>query len=144
MIRSLQRILTVGLIVVFIILGIKAIQFFTKLAKTEKIESQPSSLSTLPDKLPGMPAYLEPELQKARERGAEGLRRFLREHYFEIKDPRLAEIELDYVVLVGLTDREEARRVLERIGKRITPESPVYKRYRALLKNYYPEKATSE
>jgi hypothetical protein len=89
-----------------------------------------------PGKLPGMPAHMEAGLDQARSEGASGLATWLSRNRFQVSDPRLAEIELDYVVLVGPTDRKEAKRALEHIGRRIKPDSPVYERYEQLQANY--------
>lgn len=89
-----------------------------------------------PGKLPGMPAHLEAELDEARRQGPQEILAFLARHRMEIRDPRLAEIQLDYVVLVGPGNRKEAKRMLEIVGARLTPDSPVYARYQALRKTY--------
>lgn len=89
-----------------------------------------------PGKLPGMPAHLEAGLDEARRQGAAGLASWLTRHRFQVRDPRLAEIELDYVVLVGPRDRAEARRVLEAVGGRLTPDSPMFERHRQLQRAY--------
>src|SRR5690349_2722795 len=61
--------------------------------------------------LPGLPASLESSLSAAEKRGAVGLRDWLSTYRIYVRDPRLAAIELDYVVLISHQDPAEARRI---------------------------------
>jgi hypothetical protein len=88
------------------------------------------------DQLPGLPSTLNGPLQTAEEHGVTALRDFLAGHGSEIKDPRRAWIELDYVVLAGASDAGEARRVFQKVQARLTPSSPVYNRMKQLEKTY--------
>ena len=86
--------------------------------------------------LPGMPAQLEDSYAAAKKHGAGSLMKWLNTYRRNIRDPRLAAIELDYVVLVGSQNTSEARRILVEIGKRITEDSPVYGRFKSLENAY--------
>jgi hypothetical protein len=86
--------------------------------------------------LPGLPESMEAALQAAEKRGAEGLRNFLRTYGPYVRDPRLASIELDYVVLVSRVDPAEARRVFKSVQERTPTFSPIYERVKRLEKNY--------
>lgn len=86
--------------------------------------------------LPGMVPQLEPILDAARQRGAEGLHQFLVKYGRTIADPRLASIELDYVVLVANENPAEARKTFARVKQRTPRESPVYARVKQLEKTY--------
>lgn len=88
------------------------------------------------DQLAGLPSNLESPLQTAEQHGASALKEFLTVHGKEIKDPRLAWIQLDYVVLVGASDRGEARLVFRKVEARVTDGSPVYSRVKELEKTY--------
>ena len=88
------------------------------------------------DELPGLPPKLRPALQAAQERGIVGLRDFLAAHGKEVADPRLAWIELDYVVVVAQSDPAAARKVFAQVKARLTPNSPVYSRMKQLEKTY--------
>ena len=89
-----------------------------------------------PTQLRGLPDSLETTLAEAERKGASGLRDFLTRYGKTIQDPRLAWIELDYVVLVGRTDVAEARRVFAKVKKRTEHSSPVYKRVQQLEKTF--------
>lgn len=86
--------------------------------------------------LPGMPPKLEPYLTNARARGAQGLHDFLLTYGRTISDPRLANIQLDYVVLVAHDDTAEARKIFAQVKSRTSPTSPVYPRVKLLEKTY--------
>ncbi len=86
--------------------------------------------------LPGLAASLEGPLEAARRQGATGLRQFLIRYGHTIKDPRLASIELDFVVLVARENPAEAKTVFARVEQRINSASPVYKRVEQLEKTY--------
>ncbi len=75
-------------------------------------------------------------MQAAEQHGAAGLREFLAAHGGQIKDPRLAWIELDYVVLAGESNPGEARRVFAKVRARLDSTSPVYSRLKQLEKTY--------
>lgn len=95
-----------------------------------------ASAKYAPGKLPGLPAEFEASFEDAKRKGPDGLRDWLRLRRSEIGEPRLTEIELDYVVLAGLGSPAEARRVLNGIKQRITPQSPLYKRFQQLDRAY--------
>ena len=88
------------------------------------------------DQLSGLPSKLVPALEAARQRGAAGLRDFLAAHGKEVADPRLAWIEVDYVVVVAPGDPAAARKVFAQVKARLTPNSPVYSRMQQLEKTY--------
>ena len=64
------------------------------------------------------------------------MKEFLAAHAKEIKDPRLAWIQLDYVILAGTSDTGEARLVFRKVQGRLTSGSPVYSRMKQLEKTY--------
>jgi len=88
------------------------------------------------DSLPGMPQSLEQTYQASRQRGITGLRDFLKEYGNSVSDPRLASIQLDYVLLVAPGNPAEARRVFALVKNRTQPDSPVYPRVQQLEKTY--------
>jgi hypothetical protein len=72
--------------------------------------------------LPGMPAAFEESLRAAQAGGHEGLAAWLKRYRPSIQDPRLAWIELDYVVLLNLKDRAAAVREFQRLKQRLPPD----------------------
>lgn len=86
--------------------------------------------------LPGMAPTLEGSLQAAQQQGASGLRQFLIRYGKTMSDPRLASIELDFVVLVARENPAEAKKVFARVKQRTSATSPVYPRVKQLEKTY--------
>jgi hypothetical protein len=103
----------------------------------DRAGTRPSAnVVTAPTTLPGSPAELEPSLQAAQKQGAAALKNWLKLYRPYVKDPRLAAIELDYVVLIGSTNPQEARQVFAAVKQRTAPSSPVYPRIQQLAKTY--------
>jgi hypothetical protein len=88
------------------------------------------------DSLSGMPQNLEQTYQASKQRGVTGIRDFLTEYGKTVSDPRLASIQLDYVVLIASSNPSEARRVFALVKGRVQPDSPVYSRVQQLEKTY--------
>ena len=86
--------------------------------------------------LPGLPANLEASLQAAQKQGVAGLKNWLNLYRPYVSDPRLAAIELDYVVLISSTNPQEARRLFAGVKQRTPANSPVYPRVKQLEKTY--------
>jgi hypothetical protein len=94
------------------------------------------SVSVGGHELPGMPPHLEPSLAQAHQGGAEELGKWLRQWGRQVQDPRLAWIELDYVVLLNLQSHKAARERFQQVQARIAPGSPVYDRLQKLASAY--------
>ena len=90
------------------------------------------------ESLPGLPQALEADLTKAKADGPKATKAFIERIKKSplVADPRLAWIEIDYVVAVSLQDPVEAKRTFREVKQRITPDSPVYKRIKELEKTY--------
>ncbi|HNQ90326.1 MAG TPA: hypothetical protein PKM73_17055 [Verrucomicrobiota bacterium] len=131
----MRHVLTVLLVATVIWLGLK----FNRYAK-ERIRSKPateeSGQAPAPGKMRGMAAALEPAFEEAKRGGPENLWKWIEQHRADLRDPRLADIELDYVVLVGGSNPAEARRVLASLEPRVQAASPVHKRFQQLKQTY--------
>jgi hypothetical protein len=84
------------------------------------------------DGLEGLPAQFEPSLQAAVSQGAPALKAWIERYRSYIRDPKLAAIELDYVVLVSRSNPAEAKRAFQAVKARVRPGSPVYDRVKRL------------
>jgi hypothetical protein len=91
-----------------------------------------------PRRLPGLPWQLDVKLSEAQQAGPEAFKRFVEQlrKYPDVKDPRLAWIELDYVVLISSTDPLKAKQIFYDVKKRTPEDSPIYPRIRQLSKTY--------
>ena len=91
-----------------------------------------------PDQLQGLPWQLIPKLQEAQRGGPAVFKRFIDscKLYPDVKDPRLAWMELDYVVMVSATDPIEAKKIFREVKKRTPTDSPIYPRIKSLESTY--------
>ncbi|MBI3850824.1 MAG: hypothetical protein HY298_11200 [Verrucomicrobia bacterium] len=133
----MTKVISVFVIVLVLYGGWELFLYWEKV-RDEKESSRKAATAAqvVPEQLPGMPYTLEPTLQAAQKGGAAGLKNWLRQYRSKVTDPRLAWIELDYVVLVARDDPAEARRVFAGVKQRTTPASPVYERVKQLEKTY--------
>ena len=105
-----------------------------KVQSIEKAEKQ----AIRGESLPGLPQALEADLTKAKADGPKATKAFIEriKKSTMVGDPRLAWIEIDYVVAVSLQDAVEAKRAFREVKQRVTQDSPVYKRVKELEKTY--------
>ena len=128
------------LIIVGVIWGVRGL--LQMYQQTEKKAAQGiDSTVALPPPVPsteltGLPPGLESGLAVAQREGPEALKKWLKSYRIHIQDPRLAAIELDYVVMVSRKDLPEARRVFAEVKGRVPASSPVYSRLKALERTY--------
>ena len=95
-----------------------------------------TAVAATPTALPGLPANLESSLQAAQKQGATGLKNWLKLYHPYVSDPRLAAIELDYIVLISSSNPQEARQLFAAIKQRTPTNSPIFPRIRQLEKTY--------
>ena len=88
------------------------------------------------DQLQGMPYELERTYKSAEQKGATGLKFFLKSYGDRLQDPRKAWIELDYCRELARENPAEAKRVFAEVKARTPATSPVYPRIKQLEKTY--------
>lgn len=125
----------------FIIVGMAGIRFAAYYrAVNEDVEQQNNRWDTPVAAVapydPGMPATLEPGLEQAKDKGAAELKTWLDQYRRFVKEPRLSEIELDYVLMVGRSNPPEARRAFASVARRNGTDSPHAERIAKLAKTY--------
>src|SRR5215510_79949 len=96
----------------------------------------PTTQHSAPGVLPGLPPSLESNLQASKKQGAGALKTWLKNYRSYVADPRLADIELDYVILLGSSNLPEARQVFSAVKQRTPTNSPVYPRIKKLESTY--------
>jgi hypothetical protein len=137
--NSFVKLLLAVVIIVGLGMGVYQIwEYWGKFKPNESSSSQSAAAAPIisDSSLPGLPPKLEPYLESARQRGAQGLHDFLLTYGKTIGDPRLGNIELDYVVLVAKDRPSEARKVFAKVKSRTSPTSPIYPRVKLLEKTY--------
>ena len=129
-------------IVIVVILGYGASKFYDYYQQVNKeSESQrqeAAAANVNPDQLSGLPWQLQPSLQKAQQEGPKAMKQWLdtNRRNRDLKDPRLAWIELDYALVMKGTDPVEAKRVFAEVKSRTAPDSPVYPRVKLIEKTF--------
>ena|SRR5213593_2661238 len=132
----MKALIAILIIVAAIFGGWKLLDYWDKVSTEREAKQQAANTPMDPTRLPGLPYQLEAPLQEATKKGAAGLKEWLEKvkHSPQVKDPRLAWIELDYVVLISRDNPAEAKRVFAEVKQRTPPESPVYPRIKLLEK----------
>ena len=132
----MKPLIAILIIVAALFLGWKLLEYWDEVGREREAKEQAANTQIDPKTLPGLPYQLEGPLEEAQKKGAAGLKEWLdkAKRSPQIKDPRLAWIELDYVVLISRENPVEAKRVFAEVKQRTPSNSPVYKRVKALEK----------
>ena len=126
-------------ILILALVGFGAFKLWEYWDATEQNKNKPDPIASLqPQNLQGLPQSLEQPLQDAQAKGPEAFLEFINNIKKSplVKDPRLAWIELDYVVMVAVKDPAEARKVFRKVKERTPTDSPVYARVKSLEKTF--------
>jgi hypothetical protein len=130
----LRHILGILILLGFFYLGK---QLYLKFQSYQEPPKQRESQAQVADgTLPGLHPSLEASLAAAKKQGVPGMRKWLRDYAGHVKDPRLAEIELDYVMMLTWRNPDEAKRIFQAVKARTPPSSPLYQRVKSLETNY--------
>lgn len=133
----MTKLISIAIVVILVFLGYRFFIYYEQVKNQEAEESQEAAAAlVVGDQLPGVPSELEEGLRAARTQGAAGLTNWLKAYSGLIQDPRKAWIELDYVVMIGRANPQQARRMFADIKERIPPSSPVYPRLQSLQRSY--------
>jgi hypothetical protein len=127
------------LIVVGVAFGGYKIWEYWDNVQQEREQKQNAPMTQIsPTSLPGLPQKMEQGLTEAEKGGPKALKAWLDKVKPSgvVKDPRLAWIELDYVLMITKDDPVEAKRIFRDVQQRIPADSPVAKRAKSLEKNY--------
>ena len=117
--------------------GYKVWEYWTQ-TDTDKPAAGQQTAEVQPQKLQGLPYQLEQPLQEAQQKGPDAYKEFIDKIKKSpiVKDPRLAWIELDYVVMIAGKNPAEAKRVFLKVKERTPPDSPIYPRIKSLEKTF--------
>ena len=131
----------IGILITLIVLigGYKLFEHWEAVKERRVLEQKEARRADLnPDTLPGMPWQLVQKLRDAQQAGPASVKNFIEycKRLPDVKDPRLAWIELDYVVMITSTDPVEAKKVFHEVKKRTPPDSPIIPRIKSMEKNY--------
>jgi hypothetical protein len=133
------------LLIIGALLGLKELHRYWEQVKVQQAARDrqstgaPAPSTPSPASVGGMPVLapgLEASLQEAKGQSPAALKIWIEKHRLYVQDPRLASIELDYVVLIGGRNYLEARKIFNAVKQRTPTNSPVYSRIQQLEKNY--------
>ena len=131
------------LVIVGLVYGARfLVSYYGGFKEKENPQTQTAPRAMSAEDLSGLPSTFETSLQNAEKAGTAELKRWLETYRKYVKDPRLAWIELDYVVMVSQQDPKEAKQVFQSVKQRISPSSSdpgtrfVYERIKTLEKTY--------
>lgn len=135
----MKQIITI-LLIIAAIWAAKEIKVYWETVKAKKLAEEGGAPATKTQgpasTLPGMPASLESSFQTAQRQGPTGVKTWLKSYRPYLSDPRLASIELDYIVLIGARNIKEAREIFAAVKQRTPTNSPIYPRIKQLEKTY--------
>lgn len=130
----MKALITLVLIVGFYLLGKTIFEGYQ--AHERKTNPQQQQKDAVANVLEGLPSQFEPSLAAAQAQGAPALKAWLAKYGQYARDPRLAEIQLDYVVLVSRTNPAEAKQFFQAVKQRTPKTSPLYERVKRLEPTY--------
>jgi hypothetical protein len=128
----------IALAVAFV--GFKVFVHWEKVKEKRVLEERAERGADIdPDQLPGLPQHLRDKVREVQQHGDPAVfKRFIDacKNYPDVKDPRLAWMELDYVVAISAINPIEAKKIFRAVKKRTPPDSPIMPRIRLMEKNY--------
>jgi hypothetical protein len=132
----MKPLIAIAIVVAALFVGWKMLDYWDQTAQERESKRQAANTQIDPRSLEGVPYQLEGPLDEAYKKGATGLKDWIEKakRSPQIKDPRLAWIELDYALKVAPSNPLEAKRVFAGVRDRTTPQSPIYPRVKALEK----------
>jgi hypothetical protein len=126
------------LIVIGVIFGGYKLWEYWDTTNENEGKAPPTTTQVSSEQLKGLPQKLEQSLQKAQKGGPKALKAWLDKTKPSgmVQDPRLAAIELDYVLMITKDDPLEAKRIFHEVKERTPTDSPLYPRIKGLEKTY--------
>jgi len=130
--------LIAALIIALFIFGSYELYSYYKTFEDEKVAKQKevAAKKVVPEQLPGMNYDLQQSLTAAQQAGPKAFANWLAAYGRYVQDPRLAWIQLDYVVAISRDDPAAAKKIFAAVKDRTPASSPVYPRIQELAKSY--------
>ena len=138
----MKALIVIIIIVCFVYAARFLVSYYGGFKEREAPQTQTVATAMRGEDLPGLPSTFETSLQEAEKASAAALKTWLETYRKYVKDPRLAWIELDYVVKVSQQDPKEAKQVFQSVKQRISSSSSdpgnrfVHDRIKTLEKTY--------
>lgn len=134
----MKVLISILIVLAVVFTGWKVFDYYRQVEGEKQGEGANSGLDVSPRSLPGLPKELERPLAEVTKKGPGALKDWLEQAKANnlIKDPRLAWVELDYVLMVVRENPVEAKRVFLSVQDRVDESSPVYPRVKSLEKSF--------
>lgn len=134
----MKALISILILLAVIFTGWKVYDYYQEVEQQKEQEEAGAGLNISPRELAGLPRELERPLSEVSKKGPSALKDWLEQAKANnmVSDPRLAWIELDYVLMIVRQDPVEAKRIFRSVKERIDEESPVYPRVKSLEKSF--------
>ena len=134
----MKALLSIIIVLAIIFTVWKVVDYYQQVEQENEQKEAASGVNLSPRSLSGLPKELERPLAEVAKKGPVALKDWLDQAKANgmVKDPRLAWIELDYVLMVVREDPVEAKRVFLSLNSRLDRDSPVYPRLKSLEKSF--------
>ena len=132
----MSRFLSILLFVAVAFVGCRIYRYWDKVQSGQFQKEEAAAQEVVPELLAGLPSVLDESLREAEKGGSASLGKWLNAHGWEVQDPRLAWIQLDYCSDLLLSNPSEAKRIFEAVKVRTPTNSPVFRRIRRVEKSF--------
>ena len=125
-------------IIVLVLFGVFELYSYYKSVEDESAAKKKEAAARVVkgEQLPGMAYELQASLTAAQQAGPKVFANWLATYGRSIQDPRLAWIQLDYVVAISRENPADAKKIFAAVKDRTPSSSPVYPRLQELAKSY--------
>lgn len=131
------------LISILIVLGViftgwKLVEYWGQVETEEARKEEQANAKINPSRLEGLSKEYERKMNNARKKGSNTFKDWIDQAKSAgiLKDPRLAWVELDYVVMIIGEDPVKAKKIYLDVKKRLSEDSPVYPRLKSLSETF--------
>ena len=136
----MKALISILIVIAVIFTGWKVFDYYQEVEHEKDLEKQQATagINVSPRSLPGLPNQLEGPLAEVTRKGPAALKDWLEQAKANnmVADPRLAWIELDYVLMIVRENPVEAKRIFLSVKNRLDEDSPVYPRIKSLEKSF--------
>ena len=123
----------IGAVIIALVLfgGYELVNYYAEVKQeSETHAKEEANKKVVGNRLAGMPYELQESLAAAQQAGPKAFGNWLANYGRSVQDPRLAWIQLDYVVAISHDNPATAKKVFAAVKDRTPSSSPVYPRSR--------------
>ena len=134
----MKVLISILIVLAVIFTGYKLVVYYDEVENEKAKADQAAKAEVRPESLEGLPSQYEKFLREAQAKGAGPFKEWIDQAKQAglVRDPRLAWIELDYVLMIVLENPVEAKKVFNAVKGRVPEHSPVYPRIKSLEKTF--------